>query len=149
VLTFLYGAGLGFANTPLLVGVQTSVPWSRRGVATASTMFFRTIGGTLSVGLLGGVLANALAGAGASREVVEKLLGPERVSLDPAAVAGLSTVLQGAMSTVFWAAAAIATAALAVSFTFPRLEVAPRAAPPAAPGDASERPGADAGPAGP
>ena len=49
-LTFAYGVGLGFANTPLVIAVQSSVPWNRRGVATASTMFFRTIGGTLAVG---------------------------------------------------------------------------------------------------
>jgi EmrB/QacA subfamily drug resistance transporter len=124
-LTFLYGLGLGFANTPLVVAVQTSVPWARRGIATASTMFFRTIGGTLSVGLLGGVLANALSGAGAGREVVEKLLGPERSSLDPALVAGLAGALQGALGAVFWAVAAIAVAALAVSFAFPRVAAAP------------------------
>jgi EmrB/QacA subfamily drug resistance transporter len=124
-LTFLYGAGLGLANTPLIVAVQTSVPWARRGVATASTMFFRTIGGTLSVGLLGGVLAHALAGAGASGDVVEKLLGPERASLDGSIVAGLAGALQGALGAVFWAVAAIAASALAVSFGFPRVEIAP------------------------
>ena len=58
VLTAAYGLGLGFTNTPLVIAVQSSVPWNRRGVATASTMFFRTIGGTLAVGLLGGVLAS-------------------------------------------------------------------------------------------
>ena len=35
-LTFAYGVGLGLANTPLIIAVQTSVPWNRRGVATAS-----------------------------------------------------------------------------------------------------------------
>ena len=86
-LTFAYGVGMGLANTPLIIAVQSSVPWSRRGVATASTMFFRTIGGTLAVGVLGGVLAHALAGSGASAEVVERLLGPERRLLDPGLLA--------------------------------------------------------------
>ena len=125
VVTFLYGVGLGLANTPLIVAVQTSVPWSRRGVATASTMFFRTIGGTISVGLLGGVLAHALSQAGASREVVERLLGPERASVAPEVVARLSAALQGAMGIVFWAVAAIAAAALVVSFAFPKVAPAP------------------------
>jgi EmrB/QacA subfamily drug resistance transporter len=83
-LMALYGAGLGTANPPLLIAVQTSVDWNRRGVATASTLFFRTIGGALAVGILGGVLANALTGAGARPDVVEKLLGPARATLDPA-----------------------------------------------------------------
>ncbi len=134
-LTFAYGLGLGLANTPLIIAVQSSVPWNRRGVATSSTMFFRTIGGTLAVGILGGVLANALAGAGASQAVVEKLLGPERALLDPALVAGLSRALQGAMGTVFWAVAAIGIAAFAVSLLFPRLAVAPAEAASAAAGD--------------
>jgi MFS family permease len=127
LLTALYGAGLGTANPPLLIAIQTSVPWNRRGVATASTLFFRTIGGTLAVGLLGGVLANALAGAGADPAFVEKLLGPERVALDAAAVAAVSGTLQAAMSTVFWTGAAIAAAALGAVLFFPHVAVAPGA----------------------
>src|SRR5512133_2049029 len=100
-----YGVGLGTANPPLLIAVQTSVDWNRRGVATASTLFFRTIGGALSVGILGGVLANALAGAGARPDVVEKLLGPERAGLDAGLVASVAGILQGAMGVVFWAGA--------------------------------------------
>jgi EmrB/QacA subfamily drug resistance transporter len=119
-----YGAGLGLANPPLLIAIQTSVPWNRRGVATASTLFFRTIGGTLAVGLLGGVLANALAGAGARPDVVEKLLGPERGLLDPAAVAAVAGALQGAMSVVFWSGAVIAAAAFAVALAFPHVAIA-------------------------
>ena len=134
LLTFLYGAGLGTSNPPLIIAVQASVPWNRRGVATASTMFFRTIGGTLAVGLLGGVLANALTGAGADPSFVEKLLGPERIALDPGAVAALSGTLQGAMSIVFWAGAAIAISAFLVVLLFPHVAISPAAAREAAPG---------------
>ncbi|MFT3912758.1 MAG: MDR family MFS transporter [Anaeromyxobacteraceae bacterium] len=122
LITFLFGAGLGCANTPLLISVQTSVPWNRRGVATASTMFFRTIGGTLSVGLLGGVLAHALAGAGAG-DVADKLLGPERALLPPDVVAGLSGTLQGALGVVFVAVAIVAAAAFLTSLLFPAMAV--------------------------
>src|ERR671935_27816 len=59
-MSALFGVGLGFANTALLIAVQTSVEWRQRGVATASTMFARTIGGTLAVGVLGALLASAL-----------------------------------------------------------------------------------------
>jgi MFS family permease len=125
--TLLYGAGLGLANTPLVIAIQTSVPWNRRGIATASTMFFRTIGGTLSVGLLGGVLAHALAGEGMQADAVEKLLGPARSSLAPAAVARVAGALQGAMTIVFWAVAAIAVVAFAAVLRFPHVEIAPPA----------------------
>jgi EmrB/QacA subfamily drug resistance transporter len=130
VLMALLGAGLGTSNPPLLIAVQTSVPWNRRGVATASTLFFRTIGGTLSVGLLGTVLANALTGAGADRGLVEKLLGPERLALDPAAVAAVSGTLQSAMAIVFWAGAAIACAAFVSVLAFPHVAIAPAGAAP-------------------
>jgi EmrB/QacA subfamily drug resistance transporter len=122
-LTFGYGVGLGLANVPLLIAVQTSVPWRRRGVATASTMFFRTIGGTLAVGVLGGVLAHALARAGVSPQVAEKLLGADRVTLAPADLAGVSAALQGAMAIVFWSVLGIAAASLVAALRFPRLAV--------------------------
>jgi MFS family permease len=130
LLMATYGAGLGTANPPLLIAIQTSVPWNRRGVATASTLFFRTIGGTLAVGLLGGVLSNALTGAGAAPAFVEKLLGPERVALDPAQVAAVSGTLQSAMSTVFWTGAVVGVAAFLVVLWFPHVAIAPAASPP-------------------
>ncbi len=120
-LSALFGVGLGFANTPLIIAVQASVPWNRRGVATASTMFFRTIGGTLAVGLLGGVLAAALAGAAAPTGAVDRLLGPERDLLDPALLRGLAGALEAGMHRIFWTVAAIAFAAAGASFLFPAL----------------------------
>src|SRR5262249_30253740 len=42
-----FGIGMGFANTAQVIAVQTSVSFKERGVATASTMFFRSIGGTI------------------------------------------------------------------------------------------------------
>ena len=123
LVTAAYGLGLGFANTPLVIAVQSSVPWNRRGIATASTMFFRTIGGTVSVGLLGGVLAGALTGSGARAAEVERLLGPERATLDPAIVRGLASALQAGMGRIFWTICAVAFAAFAVSLAFPGLRV--------------------------
>ena len=121
--TATYGLGLGFANTPLVIAVQSSVPWNRRGIATASTMFFRTIGGTLAVGLLGGVLAAALAGSGAQAGEVEQLLGPARAVLDPALALGLAAALQAGMGRIFWTICAVAFAAFGVSLAFPRLRL--------------------------
>jgi MFS family permease len=132
-----YGAGLGIANPPLLIAVQTSVDWNRRGIATASTLFFRTIGGTLAVGILGSVLAVVLTGAGAPSQVVEKLLGPERAGLDPAVVTSVAGALQRAMAVVFWSGAAIAAAAFVVVLAFPHVPVVAR---PAAAGPAPRPP---------
>ena len=129
LLTALYGVGLGLANTPLVIAVQTSVPWNRRGIATASTMFFRTIGGTLAVGILGGVLAASLQGGRATAQQVEQLLGPERSLLPPALLGALSGALQRGLGRVFWASAGIALAAFLAGLLFPALRVAPRASP--------------------
>jgi EmrB/QacA subfamily drug resistance transporter len=128
LLTALYGVGLGFASTPLVIAVQSSVPWNRRGVATASTMFFRTIGGTLAIGILGGVLATSLAGGRATPGEVEQLLGPERGLLPPAVLASLSGALRHGLGHVFWASAAIALCAWLAGLLFPVVHIAPRAA---------------------
>src|SRR5438067_3162081 len=81
----LFGVGLGLANTALLIAVQTSVEWRQRGVATASTMFARTIGGTLAVGALGAILSAALLrGGSVASDAADRLLGPEHgAGLDP------------------------------------------------------------------
>jgi hypothetical protein len=130
--TALFGAGLGLANTALIIAVQTSVAWEQRGVATASTMFFRTIGGTLTVGVLGSILTRALAGdASVPADAANALLGPEHGrSLSPATLHALSTVLASSMQSLFWVIAAIALGAFAVSWLFPSVKVPERRAAP-------------------
>ncbi len=130
-LTALFGAGMGFSNTPLVIAVQTSVPWNRRGVATASTLFFRTIGGTLAVGLLGGLLTASLSAAGAPPGAADRLLGPERALLDPSLLTGLAGALRSGLGRVFACVAAVALAAGAVSFLFPALRIEARPVGPA------------------
>src|SRR5207244_2130300 len=43
------GVGLGPTAMAYILGVQNTVPWSRRGVATGAVVFFRTMGGALGV----------------------------------------------------------------------------------------------------
>jgi len=136
-LTALYGLGLGFANTPLVIAIQTSVPWNRRGVATAATMFFRTIGGTVSVGILGGVLAASLRAAGIPPGTADALLGAERARLEPAVLAGAAGALQVGMTRTLGAVCALAAASFLVSLAFPAVPVGDTrpAGPAAAPTD--------------
>ena len=56
IAMLLMGAGLGFASTAFMLAVQNAVPWKLRGVATASTQFTRTIGGTVGVAVMGTIL---------------------------------------------------------------------------------------------
>jgi EmrB/QacA subfamily drug resistance transporter len=56
IAMFLIGGGLGFLSSAYILSVQNAVPWNQRGVATASTQFFRTIGGTIGVAIMGSLL---------------------------------------------------------------------------------------------
>jgi EmrB/QacA subfamily drug resistance transporter len=56
VAMVVIGAGLGLLSTAFILSVQNAVPWNLRGVATASTQFFRTIGGTIGVAIMGTIL---------------------------------------------------------------------------------------------
>ncbi len=51
------GAGLGMLMQNLVLVVQNSIPVENLGVATSAVTFFRTIGGTAGVSVLGSVLA--------------------------------------------------------------------------------------------
>ncbi|RSK29304.1 MFS transporter [Bacillus sp. HMF5848] len=58
--SFFIGVGMGLTTTAFIVSIQTAVSWQRRGVATASFMFMRTIGSTIGAALLGGILNSRL-----------------------------------------------------------------------------------------
>lgn len=49
----LTGLGFGPASMSYLIAAQESVTWQQRGIVTSSITFFRTIGGSLGIGLLG------------------------------------------------------------------------------------------------
>ncbi|WP_433417101.1 MDR family MFS transporter [Microtetraspora malaysiensis] len=49
------GVGLGLTSSPTMVAVQSVVGWERRGVVTATNMFFRSIGSTVGAAVLGAV----------------------------------------------------------------------------------------------
>jgi EmrB/QacA subfamily drug resistance transporter len=50
------GVGMGLFSAPLLIVIQASVEWGRRGAATALNQFARTIGGAVGVSLMGVLL---------------------------------------------------------------------------------------------
>lgn len=74
--SLLAGFGLGFSTTSFIVGIQNEVNWERRGVATASNLFLRSLGSTVWVALLGSILNNILVSQ------TEKLVGGARNPLD-------------------------------------------------------------------
>jgi hypothetical protein len=118
----LLGVGLGLANTPLLLAVQTSVAWRERGVATASTMFSRMIGATIAVGAMGGVLASSLRdNPAATEELINRLLSPERRSIPVATLRAISGSLEVGLARIFWSICGLAVVAFLVSLVFPKV----------------------------
>lgn len=114
------GLGMGFMATPYLVSVQTAVPWNRRGVATSSTQFFRSIGGAIMVGLLGAILNTHL----------HRQLGPSanaNLALQPAGRSGATagaieqarTALDGGLHSIFVVCMWAGVAAVVIGLFFP------------------------------
>ena len=55
------GFGLGITMPLYTIAVQNAVPYKVLGVATSSTAFFRSIGGSVGLAILGSVLNNRFA----------------------------------------------------------------------------------------
>jgi EmrB/QacA subfamily drug resistance transporter len=129
VVSGLFGVGMGFANTALIIAVQTSVSWGERGIATATTMFSRTIGGALTVNALGGVLLAALARDGSiSKDVASRVLTADGMrSLDPAIVARVSGSIALGVGWIHWIVAALAGLAFFTCLWFPHIPTAGQA----------------------
>jgi EmrB/QacA subfamily drug resistance transporter len=126
----MMGVGLGLANTALLIAVQESVTWQERGIATASTMFFRTIGGAVFVGALGALLAASL-GPDVPLSTLNQVVGPEHGrGMDPAVLAQLSAAIGAGLGPVFQAIAVLACVGFGVSLLFPKARLRTSKAPP-------------------
>ncbi len=54
--SFFIGVGMGLSTTSFIVSIQNTVDWKKRGIATATNMFMRTLGSALGAALLGGIL---------------------------------------------------------------------------------------------
>lgn len=114
------GLGLGFMSTPFIVSVQTAVPWERRGVATSSQQFFRTIGGAISVAALGALLNARLAGSGFEDSAHHILEPGARAALDPRELAGATTALAEGLHWIYVVIAVVAFVSLLIALRFPR-----------------------------
>lgn len=127
----LMGAGMGLITTPLIVGLQSTVGWSRRGVVTGGAMFSRFLGQSLGAAVFGAitnaVLLHRLAGAPAPLRghVPQRVDGISRVlegsHPDPAAAAFLRTSLHASTHAVF-----VGLLVAAVSTVLILLAVVPR-----------------------
>ena len=73
------GVGMGLLSITLVVGVQTAIEPARRGVATSGVLFFRNIGATLGVAVMGASLTARLGVRLAGLEEGARHLPPDLV----------------------------------------------------------------------
>jgi MFS family permease len=93
----VFGLGFGMVTQVLIVAVQNSVERRELGIATATTGFFRALGGAVGAAVLGAVFA-AQAGAQATNDVAHVLRadvidGVQAVFLVAAPLAALALLI--------------------------------------------------------
>jgi EmrB/QacA subfamily drug resistance transporter len=135
-LAFLYlvviGVGLGLCMQSLVLAVQNSVDMADLGTGTSAATFFRSLGGSFGVAILGAVLNSRLAGELAARvpgatvsinepSVIHALPGPLRTAIQESFVDSLQLV--------FLVAGLIAILAVAVTLALPDRELRDTAPP--------------------
>ncbi|MFD9612545.1 MFS transporter [Streptomyces sp. NPDC059083] len=123
LLMLLLGGALGLFQLPLIVGVQSTVPYGERGTTTASVLFCRQVGQSVGAALFGAIANGVLAarlGTGTDLDSLAGSLG----STD-----GIRRAVDAAVDWVYLGAAAAAALALLALLTlaprrFPVLEEA-------------------------
>lgn len=131
--SFVLGIGLGLLSTTFVVAIQTSVPWSQRGVATASNMLMRILGSALGAALFGGVLnfgmGRWLARPGlrgrVSLDTIQDLMArdaPNTARLTAGQLALLRLGLSHSLQVVFWGIVVMSVVTLAAALRVPELE---------------------------
>lgn len=127
IATGLFGLGMGTGNTALVIAVQTSVEWAQRGIATASTMFFRTIGGLVSVGVMGGLLAASFAADPTlPADAADLVLSREGMAhLSPELLGRIGHILDEGIRRAFWVTGILGGLAFVAAMLFPSMPQKP------------------------
>ncbi len=124
----LFGAGLGLIFPMTTTVVQNAVPRDLMGTATASSVMFRQIGGSMSVAVFGAIFAaNMAATAGL----------PDAASLSPAALAALPEAMKtaaavgvsDALHPVYWIVMGLGLIGLALSLVLREIPLVNRIVP--------------------
>ena len=140
----LLGLGMGFWMPTFQLAVQNALPHQQLGVGTASVNFFRQIGGTFSVAVLGSLLASTFK-TNLSNAVPEqfgellsdpqRLLSPESVERLTAAIEGQSpgasesvltsarVALADSVTGIFLVGVGIVAVGIAIGLLMPRIKM--------------------------
>jgi EmrB/QacA subfamily drug resistance transporter len=123
----IIGLGMGFQTSALIISVQNAVEWGHRGIATASTQFFRTIGGSISVAIMGAILNSQMAGrladvpgvpAGAMADTLLNV--DERANIAEPVLEAMQGALSASLHEIYFFILGAALISFAVILFFPR-----------------------------
>lgn len=102
VNVFVMGVGMGMLTPPLLTTIQNRLGTEQMGLATSSQQFFRNLGGTIGVTVLGIVMTVVMRDQLDSIPGVSGLGDLQRVLLNSSTTPnGIPAVLTGGLTTVF------------------------------------------------
>jgi hypothetical protein len=112
LVMLLLGGALGFFQLPLIVGVQSTVPWRERATATSSVLFCRQVGQSVGAAVFGAVANATLADRlpGGAPETVSAALNAHPTDL-------LRHAIAAAVTHVYVGAALAAALALVILLT--------------------------------
>lgn len=113
----LMGLGIGFWMPTFQLAVQNALPHRLLGTGTASVNFFRQIGGTFSVAVLGSLLASGFAANLADVAAPPQLVENPQILLNPEEVARLTAAIDASRPGASGAIIEAARVALADSVT--------------------------------
>jgi len=124
---FIFGFGLGPAQSLYSIAVQNAVQPHEIGVATAASQFFRQIGQTIGVAAFGALLTNNLSAGGHSGLSLSSLqkMTVMRATHGAAAAAGsgidygAELAITHAMQGLFWASLAVLVVGVATTQLIP------------------------------
>jgi EmrB/QacA subfamily drug resistance transporter len=112
------GLGMGWTSMAIMVTVQTSVGYARRGTVTSLIQFARTLGGAAGVAALGSLFTATLGPRAAEASV---LFDPvARRGFDPSVAAPLRDGLAAGLHAVFVAMVAVALVGVVLSRRLPQ-----------------------------
>ncbi|MFH1116179.1 MAG: MDR family MFS transporter [Pseudomonadota bacterium] len=132
------GVGMGFTFIATLIKAQNSLPKADRGVATSSQQFALNLGGTIGVGISGGILltrtmetlrekASAspdlsamIPSAAQMSRHIQDLLSPEfHSTFSPQIIQALKDSVASGVIAVFWTALAVSLLSVVLSLAMP------------------------------
>ncbi|KAA0699364.1 MFS transporter [Neorhizobium sp. P12A] len=116
---FALGLGLGLVMPNMTIAVQNALPFTHRGVGTATLAFFRSLGGLIGVTGSGAILARQVSGMNLP-PLTEGNVGA-LANVSPETQAAALVVYRRAVATTFTAGTIIVLLALIVLFFLPEV----------------------------